>query len=188
MIENPSGALFPRLILSFFIPSCIDFLERRTQIPDCSCRIQVSRTTISAISDTPLLRWAIYVLHNQSNRLLTGRSTTGNKVSFALRRVQVNPTVQHIIPLVLILVAWELTEFEFLSGTPLSVLINQTSQAGNLNLSSIPAPDPRTSEDCLFLDVLVPKSIFDSKATKDSKRNSDSDAGEFIDPRAPTIC
>jgi hypothetical protein len=111
-----------------------------------------------------------------------------SKVSFALRRVQVILLLQHIISPVLISVAWELTEFDFLTGTPLSVLINQTSQAGNLNLSSIPVPDPRTSEDCLFLDVFVPKSIFDSKATKDSKRNSDSDAGEFIDSRALTIC
>jgi len=85
-------------------------------------------------------------------------------------------------------VAWELTEYQFLSGTPLSVLINQTAQAGNLSLASIPPPDPRTSEDCLFLDVFVPKSIFDTKATNDSKRNSDRDAGEFIDPCPSVTC
>ena len=30
---------------------------------------------------------------------------------------------------------------------------------------SIPAQDPRTSEDCLFLDVVVPEKIFDTKAS-----------------------
>jgi len=32
-------------------------------------------------------------------------------------------------------------------------------QASN---ASAPAPDPRTSEDCLFLDVIVPKPVFDA--------------------------
>lgn len=32
-------------------------------------------------------------------------------------------------------------------------------QASN---TSAPAPDPRTSEDCLFLDVIVPESVFDA--------------------------
>ncbi len=32
-------------------------------------------------------------------------------------------------------------------------------QASN---ASAPAPDPRTNEDCLFLDVVVPKSVFDA--------------------------
>lgn len=32
-------------------------------------------------------------------------------------------------------------------------------QASN---ASAPAPDPRTNEDCLFLDVIVPKPIFDA--------------------------
>jgi carboxylesterase type B len=32
-------------------------------------------------------------------------------------------------------------------------------QASN---SSAPAPDPRTNEDCLFLDVIVPKPVFDA--------------------------
>lgn len=33
----------------------------------------------------------------------------------------------------------------------------------SLTISSLAAPDPRTSEDCLFLDVIVPKSIFNEK-------------------------
>jgi carboxylesterase type B len=32
-------------------------------------------------------------------------------------------------------------------------------QASN---ASAPAPDPRTNEDCLFLDVIVPKPVFDA--------------------------
>lgn len=46
-------------------------------------------------------------------------------------------------------------------------LANITSQpipnAANLNRSSFPAPDPRTSEDCLFLDVVVPTSIYQNR-------------------------
>ncbi|KAE9363855.1 alpha/beta-hydrolase [Stipitochalara longipes BDJ] len=33
------------------------------------------------------------------------------------------------------------------------------------NVSDIPTPDPRTSEDCLFLDVVVPESIFTKKSS-----------------------
>ncbi len=105
-----------------------------------------------------------------------------NRVSFAHRLIQVILPAAHDMLARLILAAWELTQIEFLSGVPLSVLINQTSSASaNLSLASIPAPDPRTSEDCLFLDVFVPKSIFDSKATKHSKGESDCDGGEFPD-------
>lgn len=32
----------------------------------------------------------------------------------------------------------------------------------NLTISGLSAPAPLTSEDCLFLDVIVPKSIYDS--------------------------
>lgn len=32
----------------------------------------------------------------------------------------------------------------------------------NLTISGLAAPAPLTSEDCLFLDVIVPKSIYDS--------------------------
>jgi len=31
-------------------------------------------------------------------------------------------------------------------------------------------PDPRTSEDCLFLDVIVPKAVFDNANNKHRKR------------------
>jgi carboxylesterase type B len=36
---------------------------------------------------------------------------------------------------------------------------------GLFTVSGIPAPDPRTSEDCLFLDVVVPESIFTKKSS-----------------------
>jgi hypothetical protein len=114
----------------------------------------------------------------------------GNKVSFALKLIQVIFTAAHAILAELICTAWELTQTEFLSGTPLSVLINQTSSASaNLSLASIPAPDPLTSEDCLFLDVFVPKSIFDSNATKNSKRNdNDNKGGEFSHRHSLIVC
>ncbi|KAI9739023.1 MAG: hypothetical protein M1835_003214, partial [Candelina submexicana] len=36
-------------------------------------------------------------------------------------------------------------------------------------LSNIPPQDPRTTEDCLFLDVVVPKQIFDQSANRSSR-------------------
>lgn len=38
---------------------------------------------------------------------------------------------------------------------------------GPINISSIPPQAPTVSEDCLFLDAVVPKSIFDSNGTRD---------------------
>jgi hypothetical protein len=96
----------------------------------------------------------------------------GNRVLSVPRLIQVILNAAHTILVELISAAWELIEEQFLEGVPLSVLINQTTAAANLSVSSIPPPDPGTSEDCLFLDVFVPKSIFDCK----SKRNS---GGEF---------
>lgn len=40
-----------------------------------------------------------------------------------------------------------------------------------LNISSIPLPDPRTTEDCLFLDVIVPRTIFNSKNGRESRQH-----------------
>ena len=42
----------------------------------------------------------------------------------------------------------------------------------NVNLSSLPSPDPRTSEDCLFLDVMVPTKIFNSSQSPQKKRGT----------------
>jgi hypothetical protein len=102
----------------------------------------------------------------------------GNKGLCVPRLVQVIFNTAHIISAQLISAAWELIEEQFLEGVPLSVLLNQTASASaNLSSASIPPPGPGTSEDCLFLDVFVPKSIFDSWYSTNSKRNS---GGEFF--------
>lgn len=95
-----------------------------------------------------------------------------NRVSSARKRTQVCPPTFDVIVRRLIFAAWELTELKFLTGTPLATLLNQSSTAANLSLSSIPAPDPRTSEDCLFLDVMVPKKIYD-KRVKEHEREDE---------------
>jgi hypothetical protein len=67
--------------------------------------------------------------------------------------------------------AWLLIAEKFLAGVPLATLINESSSSsGSLNLSDLPTPDPRTSEDCLFLDVVVPNKIFNNQRWK-QKRN-----------------
>ncbi|KAI9742377.1 MAG: hypothetical protein M1818_003910 [Claussenomyces sp. TS43310] len=40
--------------------------------------------------------------------------------------------------------------------------MNQSSTS-NFSVRSIPPPDPRTSEDCLFLDVIAPQALFDAR-------------------------
>jgi carboxylesterase type B len=56
-----------------------------------------------------------------------------------------------------------------LTGKPLANITSQPiPNAANLNRSSFPAPDPRTSEDCLFLDVVVPKSIYQNRQSGSS--------------------
>ncbi|KAK9481761.1 Alpha/Beta hydrolase protein [Lipomyces starkeyi] len=56
----------------------------------------------------------------------------------------------------------------FLTGTTdLAVLAAvQTEERLNRTPGTIPAPDPRTSEDCLFLDVIVPTEIYESTHAK----------------------
>ncbi|KAK9342997.1 Alpha/Beta hydrolase protein [Lipomyces starkeyi] len=56
----------------------------------------------------------------------------------------------------------------YLTGTTdLAVLAAvQAEERLNRTPANIPAPDPRTSEDCLFLDVIVPTAIYDSTHTK----------------------
>jgi carboxylesterase type B len=50
-----------------------------------------------------------------------------------------------------------------LTGQNISNFTNPpVSQSPYDNISSPPSPDPRTSEDCLFLDVIVPTSIFNA--------------------------
>ncbi|KAE9379793.1 alpha/beta-hydrolase [Stipitochalara longipes BDJ] len=51
------------------------------------------------------------------------------------------------------------------------------SPMANGNLSSLPSPDSRTSEDCLFLDVFVPTNIFNS-TKRQKKRAPDCESGK----------
>ncbi|OBT43811.1 hypothetical protein VE00_06304 [Pseudogymnoascus sp. WSF 3629] len=65
--------------------------------------------------------------------------------------------------------AWLLTAQAFLTGTPIENLTRPGSDSGSgggFSLADIPKPDPGTTEDCLFLDVYAPKSIYDAKAKK----------------------
>lgn len=64
--------------------------------------------------------------------------------------------------------AWLLITQQFipayLSGQPFNL---SAAQAAAANASGpAPAQDPRTSEDCLYLDVVVPEKIFNSKGSK----------------------
>ena len=61
--------------------------------------------------------------------------------------------------------AWILTAEQFLSGVPLATLINESSSS-TPSLADLPTPDPRTSEDCLLLDVMVPVNIFSNQTRK----------------------
>ena len=79
----------------------------------------------------------------------TGRNTTVNDGSAGVICPQANP-------------AWELISVEFvpdyLQGIPFNLSAAEESlQSAN---SSLPPQDPRTTEDCLFLDVVVPKPVF----------------------------
>ena len=50
----------------------------------------------------------------------------------------------------------------YLTGQPFNV---SAAEAALANYSGpVPAPDPRTTEDCLFLDVYSPKEVFDKRA------------------------
>ena len=88
-----------------------------------------------------------------------GRSTTVDDGSVGRICPQANP-------------AWELIAAQFdlayLTGQPFNLTAAEGALAG---LSGkLPPPDPRTTEDCLFLDVVVPQTIF-KKATNGSTDN-----------------
>ena len=59
----------------------------------------------------------------------------------------------------------------YLTGKPFNV--SAAVAALSANSTGLPAIDPRTTEDCLFLDVAVPKTIFD-------ERNSTSGASVLV--------
>ena len=55
----------------------------------------------------------------------------------------------------------------YLTGKNTSQYTNPSTNTASTSSPSLPTPDPRTSEDCLFLDVIVPERIFNSaSATK----------------------
>jgi acetyl esterase/lipase len=58
--------------------------------------------------------------------------------------------------------AWALIQKQFLSGVYVSVLANIAKKYPIINAPEISAPNPRTLEDCLFLDVIVLVSIYNS--------------------------
>ena len=66
--------------------------------------------------------------------------------------------------------AWTLIAAQFdpayLTSKPFNL---SAAEAALVNASNLAPPqDPRTTEDCLFLDVVVPEKIFEEKATKKS--------------------
>jgi hypothetical protein len=83
----------------------------------------------------------------------SGRNTTVNDGQTSVICANANP-------------AWELITAQFLTGTSVAQLLNESASSGGLSLSDLPTPNPRTSEDCLFLDVMVPTRIFKSQAYK----------------------
>ncbi len=62
--------------------------------------------------------------------------------------------------------AWLPIQDEFLLGANVSTLAKQYH---TINSTEVPAPDPRTSEDCLFLDVIVPTSVYNSTYAQQSR-------------------
>lgn len=61
--------------------------------------------------------------------------------------------------------AWELIAEEFIPDYLVNKTFNETAaiqqlQSNSSSLAAAARPDPRTNEDCLFLDVIVPQSIF----------------------------
>ena len=66
--------------------------------------------------------------------------------------------------------AWEALALLFLpaylTGQPFNISVAEAALANGTQ--SLPAIDPRTTEDCLFLDVAVPKTIFDGRTSKEN--------------------
>lgn len=62
----------------------------------------------------------------------------------------------------------------FLNGTASEFNYTLAVELFELYLANAPPsqPDPRTSEDCLFLDVVVPKKIFDNANNRHRRRQN----------------
>jgi carboxylesterase type B len=59
----------------------------------------------------------------------------------------------------------QFNQSDFDTGLPAGITVNDIN-LDTFNTSIIPPVDPRTTEDCLFLDVVVPQKIFKKKAKK----------------------
>lgn len=101
----------------------------------------------------------------------------GPAIPFALKPTQVLRSRSYI-KTSLTIVAWLLTAKAFLTGTPIENLTRPGSDSGSgggFSLADIPKPDPGTTEDCLFLDVYTPKSIYEAP-----KKNPKKGGGKCI--------
>jgi hypothetical protein len=88
----------------------------------------------------------------------------GRAIPYALKPTQVLRSTAFTMNL-LTIVAWLLTAQAFLTGTPIENLTRPGSGSGSgggFSLADIPKPGPGTTEDCLFLDVYTPKSIYEA--------------------------
>ena len=81
--------------------------------------------------------------------------------------------------------AWEALVPQVVLGANLSTLeAEQAASSKNFSLADIPKPGPGENEDCLFLDVVVPVSIFESvysnqSTTRRKRRNNVSSGGKL---------
>jgi len=93
-----------------------------------------------------------------------------SKASFVHNPVQVCPHSNSERIIFNGIEAWLLEQDGFLtaylSGGNISQYTNPSTNSTSTSNSSLPVPDPRTSEDCLFLDVIAPQKIFNSSSTK----------------------
>ncbi|KAI9718222.1 MAG: hypothetical protein M1812_004212 [Candelaria pacifica] len=70
--------------------------------------------------------------------------------------------------------AWFATAAQFIPAFVAGIPFNATNSSSSSNsrgglLSNIPPQDPRTTEDCLFLDVVVPKQILEQSSNRSSR-------------------
>lgn len=81
---------------------------------------------------------------------------------------------------------WEVYTLQVLQGVNASTIeAEEAASSKNLSLSDIPKPGPGEAEDCLFLDVVVPKSIFLQNKTKRKRNVQDKRRG--VSPGAPVL-
>ncbi|KAE8440887.1 hypothetical protein EG329_006354 [Mollisiaceae sp. DMI_Dod_QoI] len=85
--------------------------------------------------------------------------------------------------------AWQAIALPFLlsylNGKNYSQFSNETSDLSMVANLTIPAPNPHTSEDCLFLDVIVPQKIFASSENTAGMESTKCTTGEPCNQVAP---